>query len=415
MSTEIFADEPPDQYDEAKVPNYKLPDPLVTLSGQPVKDVETWNKVRRPEILELFQTHMYGRSPGKPANMKFDRVGSDGAALGGTAIREDIKIFLNGSKSQPRMDVLIYRPKNVKGRVPVFLGLNFDGNQTVHSDPGIPLSSSWVSGDPNTKSSNGRATEASRGIAASRWQVEKIIARGYALVTIHYGDIDPDFHDGFQNGVHPLFYKEGQTKPAADEWGTIGAWAWGLSRAMDYLETTDWADTQRVIVIGHSRLGKTALWAVAQDQRFAMAISNNSGEGGAAIARRRFGETISKINRRFPHWFNENFKKYNEREDDLPVDAHMLISLIAPRPVYIASATEDRWADPKGEFLSGVHAEPVYQLFGKTGLGTSEMPAPDHPVGKTVGYHLRTGNHDVKAYDWDQYLDFADRNLGKPK
>ena len=405
---------PPENRDESKVLPYELPELLVLSTGERVTDAQMWTHKRRPEVLELFRSQMYGRRPPAAAMLKYKVFDETPGALGGKALRKQVTIYFSEDESGPRMDLLLYIPTNSKQPVPAFLGLNFGGNQAVNADPGIKLSESWQRGGKPGYDKN-QATQQSRGAESKWWDVDAILERGYALGTICYGDIDPDFNDGFQNGVHPLFYKAGQMKPAADEWGSIAAWAWGLSRALDYLERDSSIDAKRVAVLGHSRLGKTALWAGAEDQRIAIAISNNSGCGGAKLSRRNFGESVHQINYSYPHWFCDNFEKYNERVSDLPLDQHMLIALMAPRPVYVASAERDLHADPRGEFLSAVHAEPVYRLFGAPGLGVKDLPPLDQPLMGAIGYHIRSGGHDVTAFDWKCYLDFADRHFRQAK
>ena len=390
-------------YDESRVPDYSLPAILQTADGTAVERPDQWPG-RRAEILALFEEHVYGKAPDAPAEMRFEVLEEDGSAVGGLARRKQVIVEFAGESTGPGMEILLYTPQAADGPVPVFAGLNFGGNHTVRADPEIRLTKAWLRDGEGVVGN--RATEEARGRSASRWPVETILGRGYGLATVYCGDLDPDFDDGFENGVHPL-----APPRLPGDWGAIAAWAWGLSRTLDYLEADPHADGGRVAVMGHSRLGKTALWAGARDDRFAMVISNNSGCGGAALSRRRFGETVERINTRFPHWFARNFHAYSDREENLPVDQHMLLALVAPRPLYVASAQDDRWADPRGEFLSAMEAGEVYKLLGERDLGAAEMPPANQPLMGTVGYHLRTGKHDVTAYDWDRYLDFADMHL----
>ncbi len=369
------------------------------------ESLKEWKKVHRPAIMDFFLTDVYGHYPQKQVTPRFELLEQSDKALGGKAIRKQVAIHLDGMDTP--ILLLIYQPAGVKGKVPAFVGMNFKGNHQVNIDPEIIISD-------NAPKGKDLGTDAPRGAASSRWPLEEIVGAGYAVATIYRGDVDPDHDDGFKNGIHPLFYRAGQTKPDAEEWGTIGAWAWGLSRVMDYLEQDKSIDHKRVAVIGHSRLGKTALWAGATDERFAIAISNDSGCGGAALSVRKVGETVAKINKSFPHWFCDNYNKYNDNEEALLVDQQGLIALIAPRPVYVASATEDTWADPEGEFLSALYASPVYELYGKKGLAVSSMPKPEQPsIEGYVGYHIRTGKHDITLYDWQQYIKFANQHFGR--
>ena len=396
-------------YDESKVPEFDLPDPLTTFSNNRILTSTSWTELRRPELINFFESQVFGKVPGTIDTIDFEVIEESNSALGGVAKRRQIKVTLSKNGKTISYLVLLYLPKNISN-TPIFLGYNFHGNHTVNSDPEIIISDAWSLNNEAIGITNHTLTEESRGMRSSRWAITKMIEAGYGLATIYYGEIDPDKND-FADGVHSLFYSGSQKRPAKDEWGAIGAWAWALSRTMDYLENNSEIDKTKVIVFGHSRLGKAALWAGAMDERFAGVISNDSGCGGAALSKRRFGETIAQINKTFPYWFSENFKKYNNAEDELPVDQHELLALIAPRPLYVASAKDDEWADPKGEFLSAFYATPVYSLFGKAGIPAIVMPTVNSPIHNTLAYHIRTGKHDVTQYDWEQYIKWAVEQL----
>jgi len=405
----------PDNFDETKVSPYSVPDPLVCADGSRIRSVADWRARRRPELLNHFAELVYGCTPaGAPAEMHWAVTSIDHQALNGTAVRKEVTIWFTAGDRGAAMHLLIYQPARTPppGGWPTFLGLNFFGNQSVNPDPGITLSRAWMPASEPHHIVNHRATEASRGTQAARWQIETVLARGFATATAYYGDLCPDRPDGLTEAVGALFGTPAAEQRRNDEWGAIGIWAWGLSRAMDYLSRDHDLDPKRVAVHGHSRLGKTALWAGAQDERFALVISNDSGSAGAKLMRRRFGSSIAYATSAFPFWWCRNYATFGGREHELPIDQHELIALIAPRAVHVGSASEDLRADPRGEFLSVLHAAPAYQLHGRAGLGVSTIPEIGNAaLGDGLAYHLRNGPHDITAEDWRHYLKFAEQEM----
>lgn len=392
-------------YDESKVPDYELPTIVEASSQNPVT---AWEQQRRQETLELFLDQMYGRQPTSDWELDCQRM-EEGLSFGGKAKREQFQVTLKTDAGQHSFDLLVFTPSAIDGPVPCFLGLNFFGNHTIVEDEEIRITQAWSRSSEEKGVSKNRATEKGRGTSKSRWPVEMIVEAGCAVATVYCGDIDPDFDDGFNNGVHRIFPGNKPSAEHPNRWGTISAWAWGLSRALDCLQSeVEGVDGDKVVVIGHSRLGKTSFWAAATDPRFAAAISNNSGCGGAALSRRAFGETVQRINDSFPHWFCGNFKQYNLNENELPIDQHQLIALIAPRPVYVASASGDRWADPRGEFLALKQGQQIHNAYGVEPLALDDLPVPGTASVGPLGYHLRDGGHDIKDWDWKHYLEFAD-------
>jgi hypothetical protein len=368
-------------YDEAKVPAYSLPDPLVMANGARVADAAAWRTRRRPEILKMYATEIYGRIPANTPKMTWEVTETDAAAKGGSATMRRVVGRIGTAADAPRVNMMVYTPAQAKGPVPLILIVNFGGGPPVAGRPQMAFS------DPP--------------VAA------EILGRGWGYAMVGYQDIQPDRLNTFNEGVIGVTSRGGPL-PAADEWGAISAWSWGVSRIIDYFETDKSIDAKKIAVQGHSRIGKTALWASALDERIAAVYASCSGEMGAALARRDWGETVDDMAQNFPYWFAGNFQKYAGRWNDMPVDAHMLIALSAPRPVFITGGTADQWADPVGEFLAGVAAGPVYRLLGKQDLGTTKIPSLDTPLTKgDVGWHYHTGGHAATPADWKAFLEFV--------
>ena len=387
-----------------------LPDPLVLASGEAVTDVETWKNRRVDEIQALFSHYMYGYLPQKEViQAKIDQV--DPNYMEGEATKKQVTITY-GPEGTPPLYLLLVIPNDQPGPAPVFLGPNFYGNHSVLADSSIPLSPYWMP-ERGAGVEFNRATDASRGTSIERWNIEEVVSNGYGVATFYHGDTDPD-KDDFTDGIHASIPVHESTVRSDTSWGALSAWAYGIHRVVDYLIEDPDIDPERIAVMGHSRNGKAALWAGATDPRIGLVISNQSGCGGAALSRRKMGETVEAINTRFPHWFSRSFWAFNNNEDRLPLDQHMLIALMAPRPVLVASAEEDEWADPEGEFLALKAAEPVYKLFGYSGLNNEPMPGVHQLVGAELGYHIRPGGHGVGPQDWDVFIQFANTHFGRP-
>ena len=392
-------------YDESKMAPYTLPDPLLCNDGTKVTTTEQWERQRRPELLKLFAEQVYGETPKGKLKVRQKVVAERREALGGKATAQQVMFTFSRKGQKHKALALVYYPNNREGRVPVFIGYNFKGNHGTTNDE-------WVRYSPYFEGITDLSSKLlRRGTQVERWPVEEIIDRGYAVVTMCYHDIYPDVtprkaqpRDRVRlSNLLPV------TEDESSRWQAIGVWAYGLSRIADWVVKQPWADKEGLCVIGHSRQGKAALWAGVQDERFKVVISNNSGCGGAALSKRVIGENVEFITRQFPHWFCKNFTRYSMRERDLPLDQHELLALVAPRHLYVASASMDRWADPKGEYLATYHASPVYELYGMRGMTSEQMPEIEQPIMSDVGYHIRNGKHAILVYDWRNYLDFCDK------
>ncbi len=392
-------------YDEGKVPEYTLPDVLLCQDGGKVTNAVEWFSRRRLEVLDIFRKNMYGEMLPRPENMRTELLSEKADALGNTAIRREIRVHLEMNNGKKHFfDLLLYLPKNAQVPVPAFLGLNFKGNHVAANEKDVMMTG--LKGQDMQF-----LTEEARGAQYHRWNFAEVVREGFATATVCYHDIFPDRKDGWEQSVYTLFGDGTGMSGTHEKFGAIGAWAWGLSRALDVLLAQPEIDPARVAVHGHSRLGKTSLWAGANDPRFAMVITNDSGCCGSAVSRRCFGETVEVITRRFPHWFCAGLLPYCNAENTMSFDQHFLMALIAPRPLAVASATEDLWADPKGEFLSAVHAGEVYRLFGETVLEADKMPPADTNLTGIVSYHLRTGQHDQTMQDWQHYIEIAQKYM----
>lgn len=390
----------PVNYDESMTGTYTLPDPLVFPDGREVNNIRQWEKKRRPQIVALFEEFQYGKAPAAPAKLTFDVFDPGTPALNGKAIRKQVTVYLTDDTSKFKMELLIYVPAGADKPVPLFFNVGFSANSTVVDDPGIKPGYIW--------GREGKRIPVKPAGGFGRMDIDRFLSEGIGFATVYYGDIEPDFADGIKYGIRGYYMKPGSDYPAPDEWGAISAWSWGLSRAMDYLETDPLINSKKIALFGVSRLGKTALWTGARDTRFGMVIASCGGEGGAALSRRWYGETIDHMTHptRYFYQFAGNWRNFKDDPSASPVDGHMLVALMAPRPLLLQTGDTDHWSDPKGEFLAAVAGGPVYELYGKRSLGTDVMPPAGQPILNDLGYLMHAGGHGAIPSDYDVFIRF---------
>lgn len=384
-----------------------MPDPLVMRNGDRVTTAAQWNSQRKPELKELFQHYMYGCLPPRVKILpKVDLV--DTNFFVGKATLKLVTLGFARPEICP-IHLMIVSPNMVKP-APVFVALNFNGNHALLSDPRIPLPQGWVDGKEPQVVKN-RATDAGRGLETDRWAIEKTIDRGYAIAAFYYGDVEPDRTNAAE-GTRASWHLD---IPSSSRWGAVAAWAWGAQRVVDYVEKDKNLDRKHIAVVGHSRLGKATLLAAAFDDRIGLAFPHQAGCGGTAPSRGKVGESVTRINTVFPHWFCEEFKAFGEQPDRLPFDQNCLIALCAPRPVLVSCAVDDTWSNPAGQFESLQGADPAYRLLGTSGLSAAKPAEPGVLLDSTLGYFIRPGGHSMTAQDWQAFLDFADKQWGTRK
>ena len=401
----------PANYTEAKTGSYTLPDPLKFADGSPVTDAKAWFEKRRPELFKLIEENEYGRVPPRPTAMTFDVFDKSTPAFDGKALRRQVTIYFSASKTDNYVDVLLYLPPKAIDPVPVLLEFGWIANNlAVLDDPGVKVGRRW---DPQQKTRVPATPIANdRGMFRLR-NIADVLARGYAVATFCYTDIDPDALGAMAQGIRAAYLKPGQTDRAPDEWGSVAAWGWGASRIIDWFETDPSIDPKRIAITGASRLGKTVLWTAARDERVACVIASVSGEGGAALSRRDYGETIAHLvaPTRYPYQFAINYQKWAGKANDMPWDSHTIIALVAPRPILLQTGSTDKWSDPYGEFLAAKAATPVFVLLGQKGIEQYSLPATGKPLMNTLGYLIHDGPHGVLPADWPVFLDFLDKHL----
>lgn len=395
----------PVNYDESKAGDWKsmLPDLLTLDNGRKVTTSRQWYNQRRPEVLKAVEENQFGKWPARRPGVRYEI--SEDSGLDGAAVRRQLTMYFSKDADSPRAEVLIYLPKDAEAPVPLLLNLSFTPNNLTVADPGIKPGRRWDAAGRRYVEAETPADGPKHGLDST---IRKFLDAGYGFATVCYTDFEPDAPGAAVYGVRGLFIKEGQDGPADDEWGAVSAWAWGVSNIIDYFEKDEDIDASRIALTGCSRLGKTTLWAGARDSRIAVVIPSCSGEGGAALSRRNFGETVAHLTEatRYPYQFAGNYAGWAADVDGMPMDAHFLIALIAPRPLLLSTGSTDNWSDPRGEFLAAVEAGPVYELLGRDDLGTNVMPAAETPIFNTLGYVMHEGGHGVLPQDWDYYLEF---------